>query len=116
MGTLHLGRITRIDLSDHVLAHLHAVLIAKFRVHEPVLLGWTSPDGRHDEVLVHPTQTVLATYDQDEEPRRLDRAWLERLMRAANGVAGLQLTPELVAELDAAGGAAADAATSEPAG
>ena len=85
MGTLHLGRIVRIDLPDDVLAHVHAVVIAKLRVHEPILIGWTEPDGRHDEVLVNPSMPVVITYDLDED-RRLDRRWLNRLMMSANAV------------------------------
>ena len=49
MGTLDLGRIVHIDLPDDVLAHVQAVIIAKLRVHEPILVGWTTPDGGHDE-------------------------------------------------------------------
>ncbi|MGR0318283.1 DUF7882 family protein [Agromyces sp. ZXT2-3] len=110
MGTLHLGRLTRIDLPDAALAHVHAVLIAKLRVHEPVLLGWAMPDGRRDEVLVHPTLSIVVRYDEDDSCR-LDRAWVERLMRAANGVGGLQLTPELVEGMAAVGGSTAGSPT-----
>ncbi|GAA2028486.1 hypothetical protein GCM10009819_10130 [Agromyces tropicus] len=102
MGTLHLGRIVRIDLPDEVLVHVHVVVIAKLRVHEPVLVGWTSPEGTHDEVLVHPSMPVAVTFD-DERDLRLDRRRVDLLMRSANGVGGLQLTPELLgalAELD----------------
>jgi hypothetical protein len=100
LGTLMLGRIVSIDLPDDVLAHVHAVIIAKLRVREPVIVGWVADGGRHDEVMVNPTMPVLAQYDDDGEPR-LDRRWLNRLMMAANAVRGLQLTPELVEALRA---------------
>ncbi|MBM7505349.1 hypothetical protein ACFPER_17825 [Agromyces aurantiacus] len=113
MGSLHLGRIVRIDLPDDVLAHVHAVIIAKLRVHEPVLVGWTEPDGRHDEVLVNPSMPVVIRYDVDEE-RTLDRRWLNRLMISANAVQGLQLRPDVVEALRAIEGEAAGAAPASP--
>jgi hypothetical protein len=115
LGTLQLGRITRIDLPDGVLAHVHTVLIAKLRIHEPVLVGWTAADGRRDEVMVNPTMSVVVRYDLDDGVR-LDRAWLERLMRSANGVGGLQLTPDLIAGLAELGSESADAGATAPAG
>ncbi|MEI5583217.1 MULTISPECIES: DUF7882 family protein [unclassified Agromyces] len=112
MGNLMLGRIVRIDLPDDVLAHVHAVVIAKLRVREPVIVGWVADGGHHDEVMVNPTMPIIAQYDVDQDPS-LDRRWLNRLMMAANGVRGLQLTPELVESLRAIDGDASDAA--EPA-
>ncbi|GGI48608.1 hypothetical protein BCL57_003311 [Agromyces flavus] len=108
MGSLHLGRLVRVELPDDVLAHVHAVILAKLRVHEPILLGWTQPDGRHEEVLVNPSMPIVITYDNDEE-RRLDRRWLERLMASANSVRGLQLRPEVVDALRSITEEAADA-------
>lgn len=110
MGTLDLGRIVHIDLPDDVLAHVQAVIIAKLRVHEPILVGWTTPDGGHDEVLVNPSMPIVIRYDLDED-RRLDRRWLNRLMMAANSVQGLQIRPELVEALRAIEGEAMDAAS-----
>ncbi|WP_400999563.1 hypothetical protein [Agromyces sp. GXQ0307] len=116
MGMLHVGRITRIDLPDAVLAHVHAVLIAKLRVHEPVLVGWTGPDGRRDEVFVHPSMSLVVRYDADDA-LGLDRAWLERLMRSANGVGGLQLTDEMIDAMRALGAdVGAKGSAVEPAG
>lgn len=104
-----LGRIVTIDLPDDVLAHVHAVIIAKLRVREPVIVGWVADGGRHDEIMVNPTMPILARYDGDDE-RRLDRRWLNRLMIAANAVRGLQLTPDLVDALRAIDGEPTDAA------
>ncbi|MGR2751287.1 DUF7882 family protein [Agromyces arachidis] len=99
MGSLSLGRIVTVDLPDDVLAHVHAVIIAKLRVREPVVVGWVAEGGHHDEVMVNPAMPVLAQYDDDDA--QLDRRWLNRLMMAANGVRGLQLTPDLVDALHA---------------
>ncbi|MFE5673081.1 hypothetical protein ACFQ58_15900 [Agromyces sp. NPDC056523] len=106
MGSLHLGRLVRIELPDDVLAHVHTVLLAKLRVHEPILLGWTQSDGRHEEVLVNPSMPIVVVYDVDEE-RRLDRGRLHRLLASANSVGGLQLDPET---LDATRATAAEIA------
>jgi len=115
LGTLHVGRITRIDLPDTVLAHLHAVILAKLRVREPVLVGWIAPDGRRDEVLVHPAMSIVVCYDADDG-LILDRAWLERLMRSANGVGGLQLTAQAIEEIAAIGERVDDPEAPAPAG
>ena len=111
MGTLLLGRIARIHLEDDVLAHVHAVIIAKLRVREPISIAWVSEAGLRDEIIVNPATTVVASFDSPQAPQ-LDRAWLNRLMIAANSVRGLNLTPQLVQsfrlERDAAASAAAD--------
>jgi hypothetical protein len=110
VGTLLLGRIARIRLDDDVLAHVHAVVISKLRVREPVSIAWVSEEGLRDEIIVNPSTTVVARYDSATTPR-LDRAWLNRLMMAANSVRGLNLTPQLVQafrlDQDAAASAAA---------
>lgn len=100
LGNLMLGRIVTIELPDDVLAHVHAVIIAKLRVREPVIVGWVAEGGHHDEVMVNPTMPILARYETDDEPR-LDRRWMNRLMVAANAVRGLQLDPELIDALRA---------------
>ncbi|WP_353827217.1 DUF7882 family protein [Agromyces litoreus] len=99
MGTLDLGRIMRIELPDDLTHHVHAIVIAKLRLNEPILVGWTTPDGHHDELLVHPSMPVIVSYE-DERNLGLDRRRLEFLMRAANGIRGLQVTPELITALD----------------
>ena len=95
MGTLLLGRIARIDLDDDVLAHVHAVIIAKLRVREPVSIAWVSEEGLRDEIIVNPATTVVTRFASPES-QRLDRMWLNRLMIAANSTRGLNITPELV--------------------
>ena len=114
MGSLHLGRLARIELPDDVLAHVHAVMLAKLRMHEPVLIGWRESDGHHEEVLVNPSMPMIVTYEADAE-RRLDRRWMHRLTILANSVRGLQLRPELVEALRAGSGEVADAAAVAPA-
>ena len=90
-----LGRIVRIELPDDVLAHVHAVVIAKLRVREPVIVGWIADGGQHDEVLVNPTMPIIAQYEAEEEPR-LDRRWLNRLMTTGQLDESLRWTREAV--------------------
>src|SRR5215207_9057200 len=40
MGTLHLGHEAVVELDDDLLEHVFAVLVAKLRRNEPVLLRW----------------------------------------------------------------------------
>ena len=81
------------------------------RVREPISIAWVSEAGLRDEIIVNPATTVVASFDSPQAPQ-LDRAWLNRLMIAANSVRGLNLTPQLVQsfrlERDAAASAAAD--------
>jgi len=113
VGTLLLGRIAAINLDDDVLAHVHAVIIAKLRVREPVSVAWVSEAGLRDEIIVNPATIVVATFDAAKTPP-LDRVWLNRLMIAANSVRGLNLTAQLLqsfrVERDAAASADAESA------
>lgn len=117
MGTLLLGRIASIHLDDDMLAHVHAVIIAKLRVREPVSVAWVSEGGLRDEIIVNPATTVVASFESPQA-RPLDRVWLNRLMIAANSVRGLSLTPQLVQSFrldrDAAASAARDATAAAP--
>jgi len=60
-----------------------------------VSIAWVSEEGLRDEIIVNPSTTVVARFESAAPPR-LDRAWLNRLMMAANSVRGLTLTPQLV--------------------
>lgn len=90
MGTLHIGHEAVVDLDDDLLEHVFAVLVAKLRRNEPVLLSWDDPDGRLEQVLVQAAALLRATYDSSRK-ERLDHAWLECLMIAANSNGGICL-------------------------
>ena len=90
MGCLTIAGLATIELDDDLTAHLHAVLVAKLRRNEPVLLEWTGTGEHAQQVWVHPSAGVLASYDLPRPPD-LDRLWLDRLMVAANSVSGISI-------------------------
>jgi hypothetical protein len=90
MGTLHLGHEAVVELDDDLLEHVFAVLVAKLRRNEPVLLRWENHDAQLEQILVNASAPLRATFDSQRSDR-LDRAWLECLMVAANSNAGICL-------------------------
>ena len=90
MGILHIGQDAVVDLDDDLLEHVFAVLVAKLRRSEPVLLRWENADGHLEQALVQSAALLRATFDS---PRldALDHAWLECLMVAANSNGGICL-------------------------
>lgn len=90
MGNLNINGLADVDLDDDLLAHIQAVIVAKLRRKEPVLLSWVDSEDHASQVWIQATAIVLAEYD-GPQPTRLDRAWLERIMIAANSTAGICL-------------------------
>ena len=90
MGTLHIGHDTVVDLDDDLLEHVFAVLVAKLRRSEPVLLRWENAAGQLEQVLVQSAALLRATFDSSHV-EKLDHAWLECLMVAANSNGGICL-------------------------
>jgi hypothetical protein len=90
MGVLHLGQEAAVNLDDDLLEHVFAVVVAKLRRTEPMLLTWEDSASRFQQFLVPPGTAVRA----EAETRRtqpLDRHWLESLMVAASSNTGLSL-------------------------
>jgi len=90
MGTLHLAQEAVVELDDELLEHVFAVLVAKLRRNEPVLLRWENSSGQLEQVLVTAAALLRATYDS-ARTERLDHTWLECLMIAANSNGGICL-------------------------
>lgn len=90
MGALHLGHEAVVDLDDDLLEHVFAVLVAKLRRSEPVLLRWENREGQLEQVLVTAAAPLRATFESQRSDR-LDHTWLECLMVAANSNAGICL-------------------------
>ena len=105
MGTLLLGRIARIHLEDDVLAHVHAVIIAKLRVREPISIAWVSEAGLRDEIIVNPATTVVASFDSPQAPQLVQSFRLER-DAAASAAADRPGTGTGTRALDGSGAAA----------
>lgn len=99
MGTLYLGKLRQeVEIDDYALAHVHAVIVAKFRVHEKFILSWEHMEAEHgqDSFWLHPAMELWATFDSRERPH-LDRHWLEELMFEANTNGGIVVTEEMLA-------------------
>jgi hypothetical protein len=91
MGRLHIGNETSAELDDDLLEHVFAVVVAKLRRHESVLLEWDAHDGHTEQVLVSTSVLVRAEF-ASTRPDLLDHAWLESLMLAANSNGGICLS------------------------
>lgn len=92
MGTLSYGaERTQIRVDDRLLSHLQAVMVAKLRRDESILL--TIPgadDGGPTSVWVHPGHELIFDFDE-EVTTKLERELLERLAVSANSSTGLDL-------------------------
>jgi hypothetical protein len=91
MGRLHISHEASVELDDDLLEHVFAVVVAKLRRHESVLLEWDDPDGHTEQVLVNTAALVRAEF-ASTRPDQLDHAWLESLMLAANSNGGICLS------------------------
>ena len=85
-----------IEFDDRVLVHLKMVIATKLRRGESFLFNW-EPAGESDtsmcSVWLHPSIPMQFEFFGNREPR-LNRAWLEELMRSANSNSGLRVLPE----------------------
>ena len=94
MGTLHYGASrTKIRIDDRTLAHLQAVITAKLRRNEGLLVYWERrvEHGCHRGAFwVHPNCDLTYDYDGGREPA-LDPAELDRMFAEASGRRGLRI-------------------------
>lgn len=97
MGYLAYGAShERIPMDDRVLAHLRAVVLAKFRRKEPFALNveFDRQSGSGYATLwLSPTSDLEFVFEGSRRPA-LNRVWIEELMMTANGPDGLHLIPE----------------------
>ena len=91
MGFIRIGQLATIELDDELLDHVFAVVIAKLRRHEPVLLRWNDCEDHTEQVFVNPSCALIAEFGIAQRPP-LDHDRLERLMLAANSTGGICLT------------------------
>lgn len=85
-----------VDFDDRVLAHLKVVILSKVRRGESFTFSWeyTAAAGKgHSSIWIHPTIPLQFDFVGSREPR-LNRAWVEELVRLSNTPAGLRVTPE----------------------
>lgn len=97
MGYLLYGQpAEEIEIEDRALAHIKLVMIAKLRRNESFAFSFAHDlDGEtgRTTVWVHPALALRFRFDETQQPE-LNRAWLDRLVSAANSVDGLRLIPE----------------------
>jgi hypothetical protein len=85
-----------VDFDDRVLAHLKAVIVSKLRRGESFMFSWeyTRESGAgHSSIWIHPAIPLQFDYFGGREPR-LNRAWIDQLVRLSNSPAGLRVIPE----------------------
>src|SRR5690606_32806471 len=96
VGKLIYDSTVKVDFEDRLLAHLQIVMGAKLRRGESFHLMWKDDasigDGR-TTVWVHPGVTLVYKFYGSRKPK-INRAWIEALMYAANSVTGLYPVPE----------------------
>lgn len=80
------------DIDDRALAHLRVVFMNKLRRSEPFLFNHFEVSGSRS-LWVHPAVPIVFHF-YGSRPPAMNRAWVEALMREANGPIGLTLVPE----------------------
>lgn len=85
-----------VDFDDRVLAHLKVVILAKIRRGESLLFSWeytaAAGSGR-SSVWINPSIPLQFNFAGGREPR-LNRAWVEEMVRLSNTPGGLRVVPE----------------------
>ncbi|AWB85308.1 ATP-dependent DNA ligase [Mycetocola zhujimingii] len=85
-----------VDFDDRVLAHLKVVILSKVRRGESFSFSWeytVASGSGHSSIWIHPAIPLQFDFAGSREPR-LNRAWVEQLVRLANSPAGLRVIPE----------------------
>ncbi|MFE7844455.1 ATP-dependent DNA ligase [Microbacterium sp. NPDC057407] len=96
MGRFIYGEGVRVELDDRILAHIQVVTGTKLRRNEPFFFTWRddlSTGGGRTTVWIHANATLIFKFHGGRTPK-LNRAWLDDLMFAANSPTGLQIVPE----------------------
>ncbi|WP_443677221.1 MULTISPECIES: DUF7882 family protein [Microbacterium] len=94
MGLFIYGTMPSIPLEDRILAHLRIVAMNKLRRSEPFMLDLDTGEVAARRALwIHPAVPLQFHFHGSREPR-INRDWIEELMRAANSAHGLSLLPE----------------------
>lgn len=85
-----------VEFDDRVLAHLKIVILSKVRRGESFTFSWeysVASGSGHSSIWINPTIPLQFDFDGSREPR-LNRAWVEELVRLSNTPAGLRIVPE----------------------
>jgi hypothetical protein len=93
VGTLKYDGVT-VEFDDRVLAHIEIVVVQKLRRAEPFLMSWRAAGdagGGRTAIWIQPAARLSFHFVTNAKPE-IDRAWLERLMTAANSATGMLVT------------------------
>ncbi|MFB2582773.1 ATP-dependent DNA ligase [Herbiconiux sp. P15] len=85
-----------VDFDDRVLAHLKVVILSKVRRGESFTFSWeytVASGSGHSSIWINPAIPLQFDFVGSREPR-LNRVWVEELVRLANSPAGLRVIPE----------------------
>lgn len=85
-----------VDFDDRLLAHLKVVIMSKVRRGESLSFSWeysVASGSGHSTIWINPSIPLQFDFDGGREPR-LNRAWVEELVRLSNSPSGLRPTPE----------------------
>lgn len=97
MGQLMYGTPAEsVEIDDRALAHLKIVILAKLRRHEGFPFSFeyeASAGGGRSTVWIAPAVPLQFKFVGSRQPA-INKAWLESLMIAANGVDGLRILAE----------------------
>lgn len=86
----------RVHMDDRVLAHLRAVILAKFRRSEAFAINvdYDRQSGSgHTTLWLAPTIDLAFKFEGSRRPS-LNRTWIDELMKEANSPDGLYITQE----------------------
>lgn len=83
-----------VDIDDRTLAHLRIVMMNKLRRSEPFMFDVEIGDGSgRRSFWIHPSVPLQFHFFGSRQPR-INRLWVEELIRAASGPNGLSVLPE----------------------
>ena len=83
-----------VDLEDRTLAHLRIVFMNKLRRAEPFMFDVELNDGTgRRSFWIHPSIPMQIHFNGTRPPR-INRIWIDELMRSASGPNGLSIMPE----------------------
>lgn len=101
MGRLYYGaQKEAIEIDDRTLMHLQMVILGKLRRNEQFSFSWERPMNQgsgHQTLWIESSMALRFVYDRRTAPD-VNRAWVEALMRVANGPQGLSLVDEPLPE------------------
>ena len=82
------------DIDDRTLAHLRIVIMNKLRRSESFMFDLSMSDGSGSRSFWMNSSVPIQFQFFGSRTPRINRAWIEELMAAANGPRGLAIIPE----------------------